>query len=205
MIVTGIDATTRRVSFDQLPFVPTIRAGSGVIGPGGFTATLDEPLEGGEVDFTILSSVAGLVDGALLRFIRSTNLVLQPSPYHDIDTDTTLAMIKVVENTAGGPPINGATITIEQVNSVDLTTTAIGGLDLRTVILAGPSTLLLGPERAIQTTTNERGDAVFYFASDTSITELRTQITSTGYVTATTTITVTAGERTTRTVQLDRM
>jgi hypothetical protein len=205
VIVTGVDAESRRVSFEKLPFVPTIRAGSGVFGPGDFTATLDAPLEGSEVEFAILSSVVGLGDGALLRFVRSTNLILQPGPYYPFEANTTLVVLKAVGSTAGDPPVGDATITIDQVNAVALTTTLVGGLNLHTVTLAGSPTLLLGPDRAIQTVTNERGDALFYFPVDTPITELRMQITRSGYVSASETIPVTAGKRTTRTVPLDRV
>jgi hypothetical protein len=202
VVVTGVDASARRVSFDPLPFVPTIRSGANVFGPDPFVATLDEPLEGSEVDFGILNTVAGLAIGAILRVVRSTNVILQPGPYYPFDADTTLVVIKVVEDTAGDPPIEGAAIVIDQINSGALSTTTIGGLPLHTFALAG-KLMLLGPDRGRQTITNERGDAVFYLPFGTPATAMRLQISRTGYNAATETITITSW-RTARTVRLNR-
>ena len=204
MIVSDIDTVDQRVSFDELPFVPTIQAKADVFGPGAFTATLEEPLEGGEVDFAKLSTVAGLSNGALLRFVRSPNLILQPGPYYPFEPDTTVVVIRVVENTAGDPPIEGAAIAIDQINDKPITTTMVGGLGLHTVTLTTGSTLLLGPDRAVKALTNARGDAILYFPSDKPVTKLRTQITRAGYANATESIDVAPKERTSRTVRLDR-
>jgi len=184
--------------------VPTIRSGSRVFGPGIFTATLDQPLEGSDVDFAILSSVGTLAAGSLLRFVRSPNLILSPGPYHPFAPNTTLVAVRVVENTASDPVIAGASVAIDQVNSVAFTTTSIQGVNLHTATLSG-STRLLGADRAIQTSTNERGAAVFYLPSDTPITGVRLQISRAGFVPATQLVVVTAGHRVSNTIRLNRI
>jgi hypothetical protein len=203
--VTTVDSGTRRVSFDRIPFLPRIAAGARVRGIGGFTATLSETLEGSDVDFATLSSVAGLAAGGLLRFVRSERLVLAPGPYYPFDPTTTLVSLKVVENGPDALPLGNAAIAIDEVNGKAITTTAVQGAHLHRVALSASSSLLLGTDRAIRTRTNERGDAVLYFPANTPITALRLQLHRAGFHPSTQTLTVAPGNRVRATFVLNRV
>lgn len=203
VIVTAVDAVNRRVSFDAVPFLPTIRADSQVFGPAAFNATLDDALEGGDVQFATLSTVAGLALGDLLRIVRSANLIVKPSSYYRFDPDMTLVAIKVVENTADDPPLSDVALAIDQVSAQPLTPVTVGGVVIHTVAL-GPVTLPLGPDRAIHATTNARGDAIFYYRPDTPVTSLRVNVTKAGYVSTSKFMPAVMGERTAHSVKLDR-
>ena len=204
--VTGVDMPNDRVDFDTPPFVPTIRAGAAVFGEGGFTATLKDDLEGSSVGFAILDNVTGVAQNEALRIVRSPRLTLRAGPYYAFNADATLVAIKVVDNAPDQPPLEGAAITIDQVDGSALGTHNVGGVSLRTATLVSTQVILLGTDRAVQTTSNHRGDAVFYFEPTTAIGNVRIAITRSGFQTPPpSTIAITPGQRVALTVSLNRV
>ena len=206
VIVTNIDAGQRRVSFNNIAFLPSISEGATVIGPGGFSETLTETLEGTDVDFALLSSVAGLNDGDALRILRSRRMLLRPGPYYQFPAGTTLLALTVVENGPGAEPVAGAQIQITQVNAQPVTAVNVGGVNLNRAQLPGPPPvpLLLGPAAAVIARSNIRGHAIFYYPQNSPITALTISISKSGYVTTNVTAAVTAGQRTQQTIPLPR-
>jgi len=203
VLVTGVNVGNNQASFAALPFVPVIRSGAQVSGEGGFTAVLQEDLEGTGATFVTLDSVAGLAPGEALRIARTTRLILKPGPYYAFGPGATLVVFKVVENTTAAEPIPNADIVIDRVDGNALGTRNVGGVQLHTATLASTAIHLLGPGRTVHTSTNARGDAVFYYGPTPAITSLRVTVNKTGYMSKTDTVTLAPGQRTPRTVSLD--
>lgn len=186
-----------RVTFEEMPFVPKIEAGAAVIGQGGFTATLAEALEGQKVSFAELSTTAGLAGGQLLRIVRSNSLLMRPGPYYPFSGDTTVLVLKVAWNDATEPPIDGATLSISQVNANAPAVVNVGGLSLRQFDLGGvPQTFLVLDPDDVATLTNDRGDAAFAFPGGKAIATIRVSASHPNYVTANATIAVSSNART---------
>ncbi|HEX7119509.1 MAG TPA: hypothetical protein VF212_12015 [Longimicrobiales bacterium] len=210
VIVTRV--TGRRVSFATIPFLPTIPAGSEVIGESGFTTALDEDLEGVDVDGAALQATGTIAPGHALRIVRSRRLLLRPGPYYEFPPGSTVAAFRVVEDTAGDPPVADARIRITAVNGAAVTSVTVGGVELFRANLPGPpppppsppTPFLLGTDAARTGLTNERGDAVFYYPSNTPVTSLTVSVERDGYQTQTRTIAVVPQQRTFDQVRLVR-
>ena len=192
LVLAGTSTPQNRVNFQTLAFVPPIDAGAAVIGEGGFTATLAEPLEGRDVSFAVLSTIAGLAAGQVLRIVRSPNLLVRPGPYYAFPDDVTVVAVHVVENDPAEPPIGDATIAISQIDGSGPTVIAVGGLPLQRFALAASATafVVLDAGHAI-TTTTVRGDGVFYFPGSTPLASLELTVAKPQYQTATVTLNVT--------------
>ena len=204
LCLTGVSAGDQQVSFDTIPFLPSIDAGAAVLGPGGFAQTLAEPLEGGDVAFAVLSSVAGLNPGDLLRVVRSARILLRAGPYHPFTPDTTLVAFTIVEDDAEATPIADAAVSITQVNDAPLQTVTIDGVALQRVPLAPSGFLVLGTAADITRTSNERGLAVFAYQAQAPVQKIAVTITRNGYIAESRAVTVTASQRTSTSVTLLR-
>jgi hypothetical protein len=191
--VTTVELATQRVGFDRIPFLPTIDAGAEVVGPGGFSATLGERLEGEDVDFAVLSTVAGLTPGDVLRIVRSNRLLLRPGPYYTFPEPATILSARFHDDTSAAYSIAGARLALDQVNGVATTTVTVGGVVLHRVQIGG-SSVVLGPASAVETHSNPRGEALLDFPAHLAITSLRLQVSCPGYVPIAQTVAVTAGE-----------
>jgi hypothetical protein len=145
LLITQVQGAQNRITFEEIPFVPTIEAGAMVIGEGGFTATLAEPLEGQKLSFAVLSTVAGLAGGQLLRILRSASLIVRPGPYYPFPAETTVVAVKVVESDPAETPIGDAAVEVIQVNATAPTAVNVGGLNLSRINLGGnpPAFLIL--------------------------------------------------------------
>ena len=165
VLVTTVDAAQNRVNFNNIAFLPPVAEGAVVRGPGGFSATLAETLEGNDVGFALLSSVTGLNSGDPLRIVRSPRMLLRPGPYYQFPAGTTLLALSVVENAPGAEPIAGAQMQITQVNAQPVTAINVGGVNLNRAELPGipPIPVMLGPVEAVITHSNSRGHAIFYY------------------------------------------
>jgi hypothetical protein len=185
-----------RVTFDEIPFVPPIEAGVAVIGEGGFTAILADSLEGQKITFAALSTVAGIAAGQLLRIVRSPNLVVRPGPYYPFPADITVLAVKIVANDPAEPPLGDAGIEISKLNATAATVRNVGGLNLNLFNLGGvpPGSIVLDADD-LNTATNDRGDAVFYFKGSKSITSIEATVTKPQYQTMTSTINIVNGTR----------
>lgn len=183
-----------RVTFEALPFIPTIATGAAVIGQGGFTATLAEALEGRNVTTAVLSGSAGLVSGQLLRVRRGASLRLRRAPFFTFPADVTVVALHVVENVPAEPPIEGALVTLTQVNGSPALTVAAGSLTLRRFSLAGTSRLIVDDGMRLAVT-DSRGDAVLVFPGEKAVTSVTLAVTRPQFIAATTTVAVTVKTR----------
>ena len=184
-----------RVKFDQVPFLKTIPSGADVYGQDGFSATLTEVMEGEGVEEAKLNRTTDLSDGEILRFVRSHNLIMRPGPYYSFDPGTTVIQLKVQENGAGEqPPVPGAVCVITHVNDQEVDSTPVGDADVKTVSFTGGEKLVLGTEKDITCTVDDRGKAVFYYPADTPITKLTLKVTAPRFQTLTPEIAVTPGD-----------
>jgi hypothetical protein len=196
LLITGVAAPQKRVTFEQISFVAPIEAGAAVIGQGGFTATLAEALEGQNITFAVLSSVTGLAAGQVLRVVRSNNLLLRPGPYYSFPVDATVLAVKVVENDPVEPALGNASIEITKLNGNAPTIADVGGLSLSSFSLgANPPASVVLDDDDRKNATNDRGDAVFYFPGSKQITSIQVAVTKTGYQASTSSISVTAKRR----------
>lgn len=206
VIITGIVAD--RVSFATMPFVARIEDGAAVLGPGAFVSILVEPLEGVDVDGAELMSATGLVVGQALRIVRSTRLVLRPGPYYPFPESTTVVAIKALESMAGTPPIADAQLEITAVDGAAVSSVVVAGVTLYRAAVPDPPNpaipFMIGTQAALRTFTSERGDAVFYYASNAPLTALTLSVSKPGYVTQMMVAPVQQGERTFAQVQLVR-
>jgi len=185
-----------QVTFEPVDFVASIPAGAVVIGPGGFTTTLAEPLGGRDVGLAGLTSAGALAAGEVLRIVRSPNLLVRPGPYYPFPGDVTVVAVHVVENDPAEPSIDGATLTITWIDGAVPTMVTIGGLPLgRFALAASPTAFLVLDDEDRLTATNDRGDAVFFFAGSTALTSVTIDVAKAQYVTSTVTVNVTAKAR----------
>lgn len=191
--INTINPGQHRISFDLIPFLPSIRAGAPVIGQSGFTTALQEPLEGEDVNFAVLNTVTGLSSGNVLRIIRSDRLLLRAGPYYLFTEPATVLSARIVENSPSAKPITGAKVTVNQINGVTTTTILVGGVELYRVQLAGDS-VILGPLSAVESHTNLRGEALLDFPGHLSITNIGVQVNHPEYFPLSQTVAVTAGE-----------
>jgi hypothetical protein len=202
VLIAAVDVAQSRVTFSAVTFLPVIRAGATVLGPGAFSTTLAQDLEGSSADEAILQSVAGLAPGDPLRIVRSARLMLRPGPAYPYPAGTTIAAFRVGEATADNPPLPDALLQITTVDAAPLSTVSAGGLTLFTANLGVP--LMLGPTAARETRTNSRGEGVFYFPGNTPITSLTVSVALAGYVAQNVTLPIEAQQRRFLSVQLVR-
>lgn len=200
------DGTEKKVTFDKIRFAKTIPEGSEVIGEGGFSSSLKRTLEGEDVEFAILDSVAGLNPGEILRFIRSHNIIMRLGPYNPFEPQITLLSLKFVKDDLAETPVADVKIEIEEINDTPINTVNVGSLAVKTVTLTGPpvTNLILGSNNDITTHSNLRGDCIFYYPSDTPITKLKLKIARTGYVSTSEVIGLTNKQRTSKIIKLTK-
>jgi len=204
--IGSVTATQNRVGFEAIGFVRTIPVGSQVIGEGGVTTTLGEPIEGIAVQSAVLASVAGLGATQLLRVVRSASLVAKPSPYYPFPARTTVLAVHVVENDPAATPVAGVDISITAINTAAAAAKTLGGLSLKEFALGGAAaSFIVLDDLHLTTTTNDRGDAVFYFPGEKPVTAVDIALAKTGYQPATAAVAVTAGQRKFQSVVLNRV
>jgi len=196
LLINNVAAPQQRVTFEQITFVAPIEAGAAVIGEGGLIATLAEALEGQKITFPVLSTVAGLATGQVLRIVRSSNLLLRPGSYYPFPADATVIAVKVVANDSLQTALSDADIEITRINGNSPTLTDVGGLQLSLFDLGGnpPGSVILD-DNDRNTATNDCGDAVFYFPGSKQITSIQVGVTKTGFQASTSSISVTAKRR----------
>jgi hypothetical protein len=177
------NGTEKRVLFNSIAFLKTIPEGSLVYKESGGSTRLAGSLEGENVGFAVLEDISGLAQGEILRFVRSSNIIMRPGPYFPFDAQTTLIAMKFVDNSSPSmPPIAGVKCEIKAVNGEPVNPTPVEGLEVWTVTLPDPvGEMILGSENDIITYSNERGDSIFYYPGDTPIDTLSVEITAAGY------------------------
>ena len=183
-----------RITFETIPFVPPIEKGASVVGEGGFTATLAEPLEGRDATTAVLSGTGGLAIGQLVRIVRSPNLLLRRAPYYDFPTSLTVVAFRIVENDPAEPPIQGAKVEVTQVNGSAPVVVSVGALSLRRFALPGLSRLVLD-DGARFAESGERGDAVLVFPGEKSISSIDVSVSKPQYTTTTVNVSITVKSR----------
>lgn len=194
VFVKTVNGGTRQITFDAIPFLPVVRRGASVIGESGATTTLFEDLAGVDVTTATLASVAGVSAGDLLRIVRSRCLRAKAGPYYPFPAGTTIVYVRVVEDSVEEPPLGGATAHLAQVNGAAPASTAVGGVVLRHVTIAGPTVKpVLGTSADLDAFTDGRGNAVFYFPGHWALSALQIAISQPGYTPATTPVALTAG------------
>ena len=206
-VTAVLAAPQNRITFERLTFVPRIAAGAHVIGDGTVDTTLAEPLEGRNQDFTTLADVTGITPGSVLRVVRSNRIVMRPGPYYAFPAGSTLAVVTVVEDDPLATPVPWVALQIDQVNDAVPGSVAVAGLTLRTIVQPGtpPVTVVLGPDSALQTVTDLRGRAVFYYPSGHPVTRLHLTASKSGYVATPTVMDLTLGARQATSLVLPRI
>jgi hypothetical protein len=199
-----VNPATKQVSFDAIPFLPRIRAGARVLAEGGLSTTLAQDLAGVDVTTAVLTSVAGLGTGQLMRIIRSRCLRAKAGPYYPFPAGTTVLLLKVVEDSPAETPLPAATARVQQVNGTALSSTTVGAAVLRHVAVGGapPRTLVLGTDADLEAITEARGNAVFYVSGQFALTSLQLTVSRAGYVSSTLVVPVSAGGTTSAKVKL---
>jgi hypothetical protein len=199
VVIDGVqNGVENKVTFSTIPFVKTIPAGAPVYGENGFSTILTSSLEGEDIGFAVLKDVSGLSAGEILRFVRGSNIIMRPGPYYPFRTGTTLAALKFGDNsTPDLAPVAGVKCRITELNDIALDTTDVGGLDIYSITLPGPTKLVLGSDNDITTWSDERGYCVFYYylPGSTPIAKLKLQIDADGYSSLVQDVTVTPGGR----------
>jgi hypothetical protein len=194
VVVSTVSAAQNRVTFASIPLLPAIDAGASVIGEGGFTGKLAEPMGGLAVQSAVLDSVAGLAAGRVLRIVRSPSLLLRAGPYYPFPTGLTVIALRIAENTPEEAPIPGATVTLTRLNGATPTNVAVDTLTVRNFTV-GTGTLVLDDlHRA--SVSNDRGDAVLYLGGEAAVTSAQVDLTALRYQPANVTFAVTAKGRT---------
>lgn len=204
VLVKAVNAGSKQITFDAIPFLPKLRRGAPVLGVAGFSTTLAEDLAGVDATTAVLTSVAGLATGTLLRLVRSRSLCAKAGPYYSFPEGTTLLYLRVVEDVPEELPLAGVRIRIAKLNGVTPSSATVSGVVLRTLSLAGPPVqeLILGKTADLDTFTEGRGNAVFYFPGHWSLSALELELSCSGYVTATLLVPLAAGQRTSLTAKL---
>jgi hypothetical protein len=199
-----VNPASKQITFDAIPFLARVRSGAEVLGPGGFSTTLAADLGGVDVTSALLDNATGLAAGAVLRVVRSHNIVLKPGAAYPFPAGLTVAAVTVVEDGRGAGIISGARVELRKVNTLVPSSATVGGVVVRHVALAGPParTLILGLDKDLETATDARGRAVFYFAGAQPLTALEIAVSQPGFVTATSVIAVTPGQRSSTLVKL---
>jgi hypothetical protein len=203
VVVSTIVNAQKRVTFTSIPFLPAIDAGASVVGEGGFTAKLAEPIGGQAVQNAVLDSVAGLGQGQLLRIARGPNLLLRAGPYATFSSALTVVALRIAENTSDEAPIPGAVVTVTELNGAAPATVALGSLSVRNFTVGGGAVVLDDLHRT--TTSNARGDAVLYFPGEAALTSVRLDLSHPKYQTGNVTFAVTAKSRTFTNVLLTKV
>lgn len=196
LVIKTVNAATKQITFDPIPFLPVIRRGSEVLGEGVFSTTLAEDLAGVDVTTALLTGVVGLSSGNLLRIVRSRCLRAKAGPYYPFPSGTTVFLLKVVEDSPAEPPLAAAKGRLMKVNALTPSTATVGGLPLHYLSLAGPPAQqpVLGTDADRDSFTEKRGNAVFYFPGHWLLSSIEIEVSCPGYVTATSVFAVTAGQ-----------
>jgi hypothetical protein len=201
--ISGTDAATQRILFDAIDYLPIIRRGAAVFGPGAVATTLKEDVGGVSVPFAVLDSIVGLGPNNLVRIVRSRSLVAKAGPYYPFPSDETVVTVRVTEGTPAEPPLADAKVRIEKVNALPLLSTPVGGVQIRhTLSPPTPQSIIVGLDKDRESFSDARGTLVFYFHGSLAITALEVQVTHTGHVSVTQVLPVTAGARNTFTIKL---
>ena len=210
LVVNTVQSNPNRITFTAQPFITTIAADSRVIGPSNVDTTLAEPLEGDQMGIATLTDVTGITPGAILRVLRSPNIVLRPGPYYLYPPGTTQAAFKVVDNSSAANPIADVRIDLVEVNDIAIDSTQIGAVDIKSVVLPPlppplPPRFILGTERDTTTYTNNKGAAVFYYPPGAQVTRLLVNLSKDGYVSDQGTINLAGATRTFMEIILQRI
>ena len=190
--INTVNSVTKQITFDPIAFLPRIRRGSAVLGAGGFSATLAEELAGVDATTALLTGVAGLAAGDLLRIVRSQCLRAKAGPYYPFPGGLTLLRLQVVEDSAAEPPLAKARAEVVEVNGIVPSSTSVGGVALRHVTI-GAQVLVLGTSTDMEAFTETRGNAVLYFPGAWPLAALELAVSCTGYVTKNLVVAIGAG------------
>ena len=95
--ITAVNVSQKRVEFNSIPILRTIGEGAEVRGEGGVTASLQETLEGEDLDFAVLSTVATLAPGQALRIVRSDRHLLRAGPYYPFSEPASILPARLVD------------------------------------------------------------------------------------------------------------
>jgi hypothetical protein len=199
--VNTVNAVTKQITFAPIAFLPPIRSGAAVLGQGGFSTTLAEALAGVDATTAVLTTVAGLAPGNLLRIVRSHCLRAKAGPYYPFPGGLTLLRLRVVEDSAEEPPLAGVKAQLTEINGVVPSSTGVAGATLRHATL-GAQVFVFGTGADLEASTEARGNAVFYFPGTWPIASLTLAISRTGYVTQTVVLALVTGATTSATVKL---
>jgi hypothetical protein len=145
-----------------------------------------------------------LAVGQILRFVRSSSLVVKPGPAYPFPAGMTVAALAIVANSPSETPIPGAVARVRKVNGVIPAEATVGGVKLKHVTLPAPSgsKLVLGVAADLETSSDARGRAVFYYPGNWALTSLEVEVSHPGHAIKTMTVALTPGQRRPATIKL---
>ncbi len=116
----------------------------------------------------------------------------------------TVVGLTIVEDAPGEAPILDVRARIEKLNGVSVAGTMVGDIELKHVTLPGPSDskLILGSQAELESLSDGRGRAVFYYPGHWNLTSLEIELTHPGHVTRTAVVALAPGQRTSATIKL---
>jgi hypothetical protein len=198
--VNSADAT--RLIFEMILLSQPIRAGASVLGPAGFSATLAATLEPGKIiEARIANSAGTLTPGSIVRIIRDQSIRLLLNPYTSLPLGRTRLVGTVTRQPPPMIPLQGAQVRLIQVNGVSIVLHDVGGVHIGTAELNGTA-MIVGTQRDMTTSTNDRGDYNLYFSVGDGLESAAIEVTFDGYQPAVVTVLLTAGQRQRVDVQL---
>lgn len=192
VVVTNVNGGNQRISFDPVIVRRPIKANATVITKTTITK-LAAKLDPGSVTSARLDSIAGINSGDIVRIIRDSSIRMRFDPYANVLGESGRVTGTVTLQNQPQVFLKGASISLTEINGGAIAVADVGGAKVATAVIGG-SQVVLGTERDIRTTSNDKGDYAIYF-SRPDITSITLTVQLAGFQNANATIAVTAGTR----------
>lgn len=165
VVVKTVNRSSRKISFDPVIISRPIRAGAPVLADAGFSTNLAAAIDLGRATEARLGDTSGLKPGSIVRMIRGQSIRLRFDPYAELPAGLTRIVGRVTLQANAEILLAGAQIRLTAVNGASVALHNVAGARIATVVVGG-STVVLGTERDIMTTTNQQGDFNLYVGQD---------------------------------------
>ena len=163
--------SNKKIEFDKIKNVKTIREGAKVLSQGLTTYLIDEIPNGIEISQAKLHDINGLTPGAIVRILRDKSLKMRPGPYYSYPEDVTLVVGQVTYAFGKGTPLSDVHVEIIRVNGTPVNFEDVEGVEIA-FITDGEHKYALGTQADLLTISNIRGDYNFCFPDSHALTRL---------------------------------
>lgn len=160
----------KKITFDPVILTKQIRAGSRVVSnslPEDPPEKLIEGLQPGSVSLVKVENANGLAAGSVIRIIRDRSIRMNFDPYYLFASPTTRVVGKVVLQQDPRIPLAGAQVRLTGINDTAITSDDVRGVAVFKGVDTNGNAIVLGAEKDISVTTNEKGDYNLYFSNET--------------------------------------